>query len=175
MYFTTHPSPLGLLTLKSDGENLLALWFGEQRYQEAREEGEERANGDLKVFRDVKKWLNAYFARKNPGLSSIPLAPKGSDFRKEVWEIILQIPYGRLRTYGDIAELIAMKRGIRKMSARAVGTALGHNPISIIIPCHRVVGARGNIGGYFGCLDRKIKLLELEGNDVKKLFKLKNG
>ena len=101
---------------------------------------------------------------------SLPLAPMGGDFRKEVWKILCKIPYGKTATYGEIAKEIADKRGVLKMSAQAVGNAIGHNPISIIVPCHRVVGQNGNLTGYAGGIDKKLKLLCLEGTDTTKFF-----
>jgi methylated-DNA-[protein]-cysteine S-methyltransferase len=112
----------------------------------------------------VGEWLGAYFAGRKPGIGDLPLAPNGSAFRWSVWKELLAIPYGEVATYGDIAERIGCK------SAQAVGGAVGHNPISIIIPCHRVVGRNGSLTGYAGGLDRKRKLLELEGADMSRLF-----
>ena len=115
-------------------------------------------------------WLDRYFAGENPQISELPLAPSGSDFRQMVWKILCDIPSGQTTTYGEIAKKIAARTGRSTMSAQAVGGAVGHNPISIIIPCHRVVGTNGSLTGYAGGIDKKIALLELEGVDMTKYF-----
>ena len=120
-------------------------------------------DGSLEVFGEVKTWLDAYFAGQNPDVSGLKLALEGTAFRKMVWNILREIPYGETRTYGQIAAEIAAQRGTKTMSAQAVGGAVGHNPISIIIPCHRVLGADGSLTGYAGGVDKKQFLLELEG------------
>lgn len=124
---------------------------------------------NLAVFDQTKRWLDLYFSRREPGFTPA-LNPAGSAFRRAVWEILLKIPYGKTTTYGQIAREIAAARGLAKMSAQAVGGAVGHNEISIIIPCHRVVGTHGSLTGYAGGIDRKIKLLQLEGVDMRGLF-----
>ena len=124
---------------------------------------------NLAVFDQTKRWLDLYFSGREPGFTPA-LNPAGSAFRRAVWEILLKIPYGKTTTYGQIAREIAAARGLAKMSAQAVGGAVGHNEISIIIPCHRVIGAHGNLTGYAGGIDRKIKLLQLEGVDMRGLF-----
>ena len=167
---TTYPSPLGEMTLTCDGGRLVGLWMNMQKYHGSTIPGEMVEKDDMPVFGVVKKWLDRYFAGKNPSIDKLPLAPIGGAFRQGVWSILLEIPYGELTTYGDIAKQMARKMKVRKMSAQAVGGAVGHNPISIIIPCHRVVGVNGNLTGYGGGIDRKIKLLELEGVDMSKLF-----
>jgi methylated-DNA-[protein]-cysteine S-methyltransferase len=118
----------------------------------------------------VKKWLDRYFDGEKPDLSELPLAPTGGEFRRMVWDILCEIPYGEVVTYGDIAKKMAQKMKRKSMSSQAVGGAVGHNPISIIIPCHRVVGSNGSLTGYAGGIDKKIKLLELEGADISSLF-----
>ena len=124
---------------------------------------------NLAVFDQTKRWLDLYFSGREPGFTPA-LNPAGSAFRRAVWEILLKIPYGKTTTYGQIAREIAAARGLAKMSAQAVGGAVGHNEISIIIPCHRVIGAHGSLTGYAGGIDRKIKLLQLEGVDMRGLF-----
>lgn len=124
---------------------------------------------NLAVFDQTRRWLDLYFSGREPGFTPA-LNPVGSAFRRAVWEILLKIPYGRTTTYGQIAREIAAARGLAKMSAQAVGGAVGHNEISIIIPCHRVIGAHGSLTGYAGGIDRKIKLLQLEGVDMRGLF-----
>ncbi len=164
-YITEYLSPVGALKLASDGTALTGVWIEGQKYFGAglKETAEDNS---LLIFRDTKDWLDRYFAGKRPLISELPLAPQGSEFRQEVWKILCQIPYGQVTTYGDIAKKIARKMGRSSMSGQAVGGAVGHNPISIIIPCHRVVGANGSLTGYAGGLSKKRKLLELEGVDL---------
>ena len=143
--------------MASDGENLIGLWFDGQKYFLSSIKSDLEENHNLKIFIDTKNWLDRYFAGEIPSIKEIPLAPQGSNFRQAVWKILCKIPYGEVTTYGQISQ----KLGKGKMSAQAVGGAVGHNPISIIIPCHRVIGSNGNLTGYAGGLDKKIKLLEL--------------
>ena len=153
-------SPLGGITLASDGEALTGLWFDGQKYFAAslEKEHEERM---LPVFDLADKWLNLYFSGSEPGFLP-PLLMRTTEFRKTVWEILLSIPYGKTMTYGEIADRIAAERGLSRMSAQAVGGAVAHNAISLMIPCHRVVGTDGSLTGYAGGLEKKIWLLELE-------------
>lgn len=163
MYVTTsYPSPVGTLTLASDGKNLVGLWIEGQKYYGDTMPDEVQTDHDIPVFSAAKRWLDQYFAGQNPAISELPLAPEGSAFRQEVWRILCEIPYGTVTTYGDIAKELAVKMKRESMSAQAVGGAVGHNPISIIIPCHRVVGANGSLTGYAGGIAAKKKLLELE-------------
>jgi methylated-DNA-[protein]-cysteine S-methyltransferase len=164
-YTTAYPSPLGLLTLASDGDNLTGLWIEGQKYFKANITEAAAENADIPVFNNARNWLDRYFSGGRPDTSWLPLKPCGSEFRRFVWDVLRGIPYGELITYGDIAKQL----GGAKASARAVGGAVGHNPISIILPCHRVVGAGGNLTGYAGGIDVKIKLLKLEGVDTTKL------
>jgi len=166
-FIDTVASPLGDLTLGSDGESLTGLWLDDQKYFMAGVGGVEQASG-LAIFQETREWLARYFEGRDPGL--IPAVnPQGSDFRRRVWELLVEIPYGKLATYGELAQRIAAEKGIPKMSSRAVGGAVGHNPVSIIIPCHRVVGSNGSLTGYGGGIARKIALLKLEGVDMSKL------
>ena len=158
-YIMKYPSPLGEITVASDGENIVGLWLEGQKYFAATLEGELREE-NLPVFDTVRRWLDIYFSGGEPDFLP-PLAPKGSEFRRAVWEQLLRIPYGQTVSYGEIAKQLEAETG-RKTSARAVGGAVGHNPVSVIIPCHRVVGANGSLTGYAGGVDKKIKLLELE-------------
>ena len=135
----------------------------------ANEQGADFEEKNLAVFDQTRRWLDLYFSGREPGFTPA-LNPLGSAFRRAVWEILLKIPYGKTTTYGQIACEIAAARGLAKMSAQAVGGAVGHNEISIIIPCHRVIGAHGNLTGYAGGIDRKIKLLKLEGVDMRGFF-----
>ena len=159
-YLHHYDSPLGAMTLASDGKNLIGLWFDDQKYFTATIEGLP-AEKELPIFDQTIRWLHIYFDGGVPNFLP-PLAPRGTAFQKEVWDILLTIPYGKTMTYGDIAEILAKRRGFAKMSPQAVGGAVGHNPISLIIPCHRVVGAKGKLTGYAGGLDKKAKLLSLE-------------
>ena len=161
MDYTWHyDSPLGGITLASDGTALVGLWFDGQKHFAATL-GMRHEKRMLPVFHDTGKWLDNYFNGKAPDFTPT-LNLRASDFRKSVLEILLGIPWGNTMTYGEIAAIIAHKRGLDIMSSQAVGGAVGHNPISIIIPCHRVVGINGSLTGYAGGLDRKQKLLELE-------------
>lgn len=174
-YKTGYASPVGVLTLASDGGNIVGLWLDGQKYFADTVNEEMRPNDDLPVFQQAKNWLDRYFRHEKPEISELPLAPIGGEFRQEVWKILCEIPYGQVTTYGEIARKIAEKRGLKRMSAQAVGGAVGHNPVSIIIPCHRVVGTNGSLTGYAGGLDRKIELLKFEGVDLSKLRRPKKG
>lgn len=165
-YITTYQSPLGEITLSSDGENLTALCFRDGKdYGRYIQAGEEK---DLPIFKETKKWLDIYFQGKDPGFVPKYKRPDETPFRQAVAEEMLKIPYGRTATYSDIAKAVAKKRGLKKMSAQAVGGAVGWNPICIIIPCHRVVGSNNSLTGYGGGINNKVKLLELEGVDLDK-------
>jgi methylated-DNA-[protein]-cysteine S-methyltransferase len=166
MYYSTYSAPTGKITLASDGESLCGLWNGEHRYMYKDLE----MRDDLPIFDTTKKWLDKYFAGKKPSVKELPLSPVGSEFRQAVWKILCDIPYGETITYGDIAKIMARKTGKAKMSAQAVGGAVGHNPISIIIPCHRVVGTNGSLTGYGGGIAIKVKLLGHEGVDMSQFF-----
>lgn len=158
------------MILTGDGESVTGLWIDRQKYCGATRAGLEETP-DLPAFKAAREWLDGYFAGKKPPPSEVPLNPEGkSRFQKTVWEILLEIPYGKLSTYGKIARECAGRLGAERMSAQAVGQAVGNNPISIIIPCHRVVGSDGNLTGYAGGLDIKMRLLEFEGIDMTKLF-----
>ena len=156
-YFTAHyDSPLGGMTMVSDGHALTALCFDGTR-RGLRFADEMSATTKLPVFDETRRWLDLYFAGKNPDFTPL-LAPKGTPFQQRVWEILLTIPYGKTMSYGDVARRISPT-----MSAQAIGGAVGRNPIGIIIPCHRVIGADGSLTGYGGGLERKRWLLEREG------------
>ena len=160
LYTMYYPSPLGRMLLAADEEGLVGAWFeGQKYYGSVLEDDILQEKND--ILRRAEQWLDLYFSGTEPDfMPAIHLT--GSDFRKQVWKLLLEIPYGQTRTYGDIAEQIASENGKKTMSAQAVGGAVGHNPVSIIIPCHRVVGAKGSLTGYAGGLDRKAKLLEWE-------------
>ena len=168
MQYTAHyASPFGPITLASDGTSLVGLWFDGQKYFADTLEDAHRQKS-LPVFEEARRWLDIYFSGKEPGFLP-PLAPKATPFRKKVWDILLSIPYGQTMTYGEIAKTIAREQSSR-MSAQAVGGAVGHNPISIIVPCHRVVGTNGSLTGYADGIDKKVQLLTLEGVDMTRFF-----
>ena len=159
-YIHRYRSPLGGITMASDGEHLTGLWFDGQKYFADTLDAEHKER-PLPVFAQADRWLDLYFSGKEPDFTP-PLKMKTTEFRKAVWEILLTIPYGKTMTYGEIAAQIAKQRGAATMSAQAVGGAVGHNAISLIIPCHRVVGADGSLTGYAGGIGKKEKLLEME-------------
>lgn len=167
LYYKKITSPLGELTLRSDGESLTGLWFaGDKHYGDA--DIAEAVQADLPVFTQTEKWLEEYFAGQEPQ-TQVPLAFFGTPFRKLVWQLLQKIPYGTLVTYADISREIAQEKGLKRMSAQAVGGAVGHNPICLIVPCHRVVGQSGSLTGYGGGIQRKIALLQLEKVDMSGL------
>ena len=168
-YKTSYKSPIGLITLASDGKNIIGLWLKDQKYYGGSIANDMTDKDDLSVFSATKNWLDRYFNDEKPNIAKLPLAPIGRDFQKAVWHILCEIPYGEYITYGDIAKKIAVDMNKTSMSAQAVGGAVGHNPISIIIPCHRVVGSNGSLTGYAGGIDKKIKLLQHEGVDMSLL------
>ena len=174
MYYSMkYESPLGMITVVSTENAVVGLWFDGQKYF-ARDLPDERTEAETPALSEAKRWLAVYFAGKEPGFLP-PLHPVGSQFRQEVRKILLRIPYGKTVTYGEISKQLADRMGLESMSAQAVGGAVGHNEISIIIPCHRVIGAGGNLTGYAGGIDRKIKLLELEHADMSRFFIPKKG
>lgn len=191
MYYTTrYQSPLGELMIAAEERGIAGLWLEGQKYFEdmgdAKATARAKAEGFIpasegknqqvqKVLKRAERWLDRYFNGENPGIGELPLAPAGSEFRQMVWQILCEIPSGQTTTYGEIAKKVAQRTGKKTMSAQAVGGAVGHNPISIIIPCHRVVGSTGSFTGYAGGIDKKIKLLKLEGVDVNKFFVPKKG
>lgn len=153
-------TPLGAMTASAEGDALTGLWFIGQKYYPS-ETVTWVSEPDHTVFKLLRKWLADYFSgSENTPLPNIE--PKGTAFQKAVWDILLGIPYGRIATYGEISKKLAASQGLSSMSAQAVGGAVGHNPISILIPCHRVVGANGSLTGYAGGLARKEALLRLE-------------
>ncbi|RDB62753.1 6-O-methylguanine DNA methyltransferase [Gordonibacter sp. 28C] len=165
-YLSTLNSPVGPLTVASDGDALVGLWLDGQKYFEATL-GETEERPELPVLQEARAWLDRYFEGADPGPIP-PVSPRGTAFRQRVWTMLAEIPYGQLTTYGELARRIEEETGART-SARAVGGAVGHNPISIILPCHRVVGSTRSLTGYAGGLQKKIALLRLEGVDVDAL------
>ena len=159
-YTCKYKSPLGNILLAADEIGLTGLWFEGQKYF-ALYLDKEHEEKELPIFEQTKKWLDIYFSGKEPDFKP-PIHFTGSDFQNEVWEILYNIPYGQTTTYGDIARQLAKKKGLERMSAQAVGGAVARNRISIIVPCHRVVGGNGSLTGYAGGIDKKIALLKLE-------------
>ena len=167
VYKAKYISSLGQMTLACDDKAIIGLWFNGQKHFENIFYDFKEENHPL--LDRARSWLDIYFSGHEPDFLP-PLNYSSTKFREMVCDIMLTIPYGKTMTYGEIAAMIASMTGIEKMSAQAVGGAVGHNPISIMIPCHRVVGANGNLTGYGGGIDRKIKLLELERVDTSILF-----
>ncbi len=165
-YIYHYDSPLGRITITSNGDAISGLWFEQHKHLAnlLKNEFEEKP---LPIFKETINWLDIYFSGKSPNFTP-KLFINTTEFRKSVWEILLQIPYGQTKTYGKIAKIIAKNKNINKMSAQAIGGAVGHNPISIIIPCHRVIGANGSLTGYAGGIDIKFQLLKLEKAITKK-------
>lgn len=170
IYTTDYSSPVGKIALASRDNKLIGLWIEGQKYYLGKLKEERQVNGTEEILGKTKKWLDRYFNQEKPKIEELELAPMGSPFCQEVWKALCQIPYGEITTYGTIAKKVAQKRKKETMSAQAVGGSIGHNPISIIIPCHRVVGANGSLTGYAGGIEKKIKLLELENVDMSHLY-----
>lgn len=164
-YISHYHSPIGEILLAAEDTALTGLWFaGQPRVlRHLERDGEER---DIPVLVQAKQWLDQYFSGQAPALT-VPLHMTGTAFQLEVWDILRRIPYGQTTTYGALARQIALRRGLPWMSAQAVGGAVGRNPISILVPCHRVIGADGSLTGYAGGVDRKKALLRLEGIEIK--------
>ena len=172
-YISYYASPLGDLLLAADSIGLTGLWFAGQKYY-ARSLDAEREEKEIPLFEMAKGWLDIYFSGRKPDFT-VPLHFFGTAFQREVWEILCTIPYGQTATYGEIAKQIAIKRGLSHMSAQAVGGAVGRNGISILVPCHRVVGTDGSLTGYAGGIAKKAALLALEKADMHALFVPKKG
>lgn len=170
IYISNYKSPLGKITIACCDDKLIGLWIEGQKYFLSKYKNDIVENNDIEILIKTKKWLDKYFKGLNPNPKDLEINPKGSEFQIQVWNILSKIPYGKTITYNDIAKEIANSKGIEKMSAQAVGGAVGHNPLTIIIPCHRVVGSKGNLTGYAGGLDKKIYLLELEKCNMDDFF-----
>lgn len=168
VYTAEYDSPLGTITLACDGEAITGLWFNGQKYF-GNILPRETMQQEQPLFAEARRWLDIYFSGRDPGFLP-PLRYDSTPFRKLICSIMLTIPYGQTMTYGEIAAEAARQQGIKTMSAQAVGGAVGHNPISLMIPCHRVVGTNGSLTGYAGGIERKVKLLALEHADMQKFF-----
>jgi methylated-DNA-[protein]-cysteine S-methyltransferase len=160
-YIQMIKSPVGTLTVSSDGQNISGLWIEGQKYF-AKTLGQDVLEQNIPIFENVREWLDIYFSGRAPDFVP-PLMPKGSPYQKAIWDNLCKIPYGQTTSYGELAKQFELENKGRRTSARAVGSAVGHNPVSILIPCHRVIGRNGNLTGYAGGIDKKIKLLKLEG------------
>lgn len=174
MDYTHHyDSPLGGIMLAADGEALTGLWFNGQKYF-ADTLDREHTEKVLPVFEQTVRWLDIYFSGRAPDFTP-PLCMRTTAFRRLIWELMLTIPFGQTRTYGQLAEEAARRMGLAQMSAQAVGGAVGHNSISLIIPCHRVVGTNGSLTGYAGGVGKKLRLLTMEGTDMSRFYVPKRG
>ena len=167
-YLNHYESPLGAMTMAGDGEHLTGLWFDGQKYDRSTIDDDAVLQPRLPVFTQTAQWLDAYFEGADPGFTP-PISIEGSDFRKMVTSIMLSIPFGATSTYARIAAEVARRLGRKQMSAQAVGGAVGHNPITLIVPCHRVLASDGSLRGYAGGVDRKERLLEMEGVNMSGL------
>lgn len=156
-----YDSLIGMMSIAADEEGIVGIWFKGQKYEQSTLD-EQYKKQDTPIIDQAKKWLDQYFEGKNPDFTP-PLHLIGTSFQITIWQELMKIPYGKTTTYKDIAQIVAKQAGLTAMSAQAVGGAVGHNPISIIVPCHRVLGSNGSLTGYAGGLDRKRYLLELEG------------
>ena len=161
-------SPLGKILLAADEEGITGLWFENQKYYAYRLDQEHREQ-ETPILIQAKQWLSVYFSGREPDFMP-PLHPVGTDFQMTVWNILREIPYGKTMTYGEIARKVAERWGLSHMSAQAVGGAVSHNPISVLIPCHRVVGSNGNLTGYAGGIEKKKRLLSLENVSLEHFF-----
>lgn len=166
IYSTKYETPIGNITIVSNRIEISGIYFDDQKNVSCYI-NESISNDDLPMFCETKKWLDIYFSGECPNFTPPLNLDNLSEFRKRVCEIMLNIPFGKTTTYGSIAKQIE-KETKKRVSAQAVGGAVGHNPISIIIPCHRVIGTNGNLTGYAGGLDKKIELLKIEGIDTSK-------
>ena len=175
IYTACIPSPVGELTLACEHDRIMGLWLSGQKYFGANLLKAAERMDDLPVFTVARQWLDSYFSGGQPSPFDLPLSPVGSAFRQAVWARLCAIPYGKITTYGEIAQELAEQMEKSHMSAQAVGGAVGHNPISIIIPCHRVVGANNSLTGYAGGLAVKKRLLALEGVDISRLTSPSKG
>lgn len=174
MYLAHYPSPLGDMLLAERDGGLAGLWLEGQKYYPDTAGGGP-AEKETPLLAQAKAWLDRYFAGERPAVSELKLTPAGGEFRQTVWRLLCEIPYGETVTYGALAEKAAARLGKASMSAQAVGGAVAHNPISVVIPCHRVVGADGSLTGYAGGLEAKRRLLALEGADLTRLYAPKKG
>lgn len=171
MFKNYYQSPLGQITLLSDEKNLLGMWFADQSYYGAGYNLEEVSQNLTQPIEKACQWLDDYFAGKNPKPAQVSLAPQATEFRQKVYQLLRQVPYGQTTTYKELSDHLQKNQPVKKNLARAVGNAVGHNPILLLIPCHRVLGSDGSLTGYAAGLERKKALLALEkgnSNDAGK-------
>jgi len=167
LFIQEYESPLGLMDLAGSETSLIGAWFKDQKYFKSTiSEQDNLVYENNAVLKTAAEWLDAYFGGENPNAGEIPVEFQGTEFRVKVWNFLQKIPYGEVTTYGEIAKQISGKEGTKIPAAQAVGSAVGHNPISVIVPCHRVVGKNGSLTGYAGGLDRKEWLLRHEGIEI---------
>lgn len=170
VYASNYISPIGKILIVTKNEKLIGIYLENQKYYLGSIKEELKISDDIDIVIKTKIWLDKYFNKEHPQIDKLPLELIGSPFQKSVWKILMDIPYGSVTTYNDIAKRIAKERNISKMSAQAIGGAVGHNPLSIIIPCHRVVGKNGSLTGYAGGIENKVYLLKHEQVNMEKLF-----
>ena len=168
LYSMEYRSPVGIVTIACSDDAVVGLWIAEQKYFGGSVQEEMTPSEYHPLLRQTAAWLDRYFTGKTPMPSELPLSPIGGEFRQTVWKILCEIPYGEVTTYKEIAKEVASMNGLQTMSAQAIGGAVGHNPISIIIPCHRVVGTNGSLTGYAAGIPVKQKLLTIEGVDISR-------
>ncbi len=174
-YKCNYESPMGRIILSSNGKEITGLWFESSRFIKKLNELSSKPEENLPIFKVTKNWLERYFKGEEPNPKEIPMKMIGTRFSKQVWKILNTISYGKTITYGEIAKRIAKENHLKAMSAQAVGHAVGHNPISILVPCHRVVGCNGSLTGYGGGIYKKVALLQLEKVNMEKFFIPKKG
>lgn len=160
-----YDSPVGQLLIECSDDALSGIWFVGQKYFPAKHRNAKPVNDNSAIMLESRRWLDEYFSGGRPEIARLRLRPTGSEFRREIYAMLCEIPYGCTTSYGQLAKDYEARHG-RRMSAQAVGGAVGHNPISIVIPCHRVIGAKSALTGYAGGLDKKMALLSLEGIEL---------
>ncbi len=175
LYKDYYQSPIGKMTMATDGKRLKALWLTDQEYIKYIDNEVSREGMNFPIFDETRAWLDAYFNGKQPDIRDLNLDPDGTDFRQRIWRLLMEIPYGEVTTYKDLGQAVAKELGKSTMSAQAVGGAVGANPISFIIPCHRVIGSDGSLTGYAGGSEAKIWLLEHEGFRIEETSKSKDN
>ena len=165
-YSTSFQSPIGELLIVSNPSSLVGIWFYGQKYFAKNLSSAPIAKNNCEILQNTKQLLTQYFKNQKPNFHALPLSPQGTDFQKTVWSTLLTIPYGKITTYGSIAKQVAQQLNKPQISAQAIGNAVAHNPISIVIPCHRVLNFKGEMTGYAGGIDKKQYLLQLEGLEL---------
>lgn len=170
VYISYYRSPIGVMAMASRDNKLIGLWIKGQKNYLGDLNCSFREDNDLEIFKKTRDWLDRYFKGEKPNINELDLAPEGSEFRKKVWNLLCEIPYGEVTTYGQLAKKMAKILNRDVIFPKAIGGAVSHNPIAIIIPCHRVIGADGSLTGYVAGINKKIKLLKLEKVDTTKFY-----